>query len=310
MAITSTSPSPLGSQALGNSSLSPLQPTELSLLPGVNVLIEGPTGTGKTHAIGTLVDYSPNLEVFFLALESGLESLFGYWSDRGMAIPTNLHWHSLSSISGGFESLIKAAKDIGDFTQDSLHKLQDHTKGQRNHFEKLLRVMANFQDQRTDKSYGAVDTWGPDRAIVVDGLTGLGNMALSMVIGQKPVKSQADWGIAQDQVERFLRLCCDGVKAHFVLLSHVERELDQIQGGVKVTVSTLGRALPPKIPPMFSDVILSVRQGTQWTWSTANALCDLKTRNLPVAEGIKPDFRQILDKWVSRGGRFSPRVKA
>jgi len=29
---------------------------EVSTLPGVNVLLMGPAGTGKTHAIGTLVE--------------------------------------------------------------------------------------------------------------------------------------------------------------------------------------------------------------------------------------------------------------
>lgn len=293
---------------------SPIPPTPLptsdpSLLAGVNVLLEGATGTGKTYSTGTLVD--TGVETFYVGLESGIEALIGYWTDRGKAVPDNLHWHTMSlAIPGGFESLAAGAKTIGEMTEESLYKLQDFNRAKNNQFERVLRVMANFQDQRTSQSFGAVDTWGPNRAVVIDGLTGLGNFAMSMVIGNKPAKSQRDWGLAQDQIERFLRYVCDGCKCHFVLIAHVERELDQVMGGVKVTVSTLGRALPPKIPPMFSDVILAVRTGTNWTWSTANALCDLKTRSLPVAESIKPDFGQILDKWKSRGGRFSPTVKA
>lgn len=288
--------------------VNPVPLPESSLLPGVNVLLEGPTGTGKTHSIGTLVD--TGVDVFFQGLESGVEALFGYFTDRGKPIPDNLHWNTLSSISGGFASLAASAKQIGDLTQDSLYKIQDFERGKRNQFYNLLTQMSDFHDQRTGKKFGPVDSWGPNRALVLDGLTGLGNLALSLVVGQKPVRSQTDWGIAQDQVEKLLRLYCDGCKCHFVLLSHVEREVDQVMGGVKVTVSSLGKALPPKIPPMFSDVILTIRTGTTWTWSTANTLCDLKTRNLPVAENIKPDFGQIISKWQSRGGRFSPTVQA
>ena len=64
--------------------------------------------------------------------------------------------------------------------------------------------------------------------------------------------------------------------------------------------STLGKALAPKIPSMFSDVILTTRENTKWTWDTASAMADLKTRNLPIAQGITPDFRQIIEKWKSR----------
>lgn len=37
-------------------------------LPGVNVLLMGPSGTGKTYSIGTLVDMG--VEVFYLHLIS------------------------------------------------------------------------------------------------------------------------------------------------------------------------------------------------------------------------------------------------
>jgi hypothetical protein len=125
---------------------------------------------------------------------------------------------------------------------------------------------------------------------------------MSLVVGGKPVKSQADWGIAMDQIEKLVRQLTDGCKCHFVLTAHVEREVDLVFGGVRVTVSTLGRALAPKIPPMFSDVILTYREGTKFLWSTANPQADLKARNLPLADGMPPTFKPIIDKWKSRGG--------
>lgn len=275
----------------------------------MNVLIEGPTGTGKTYSIGTLVD--SGVETFYLSLGPDLESLIGYYTDAGRPVPPNLHWHQLMPTQlGGFGALADGAAMIGSMNFEGLTKMQDFTRAQNNQFEKVLRVMNNFTDARTGTTYGAVDSWGPDRAIVIDGLTGLGVFALAMVVGKKPVKSQADWGVAQDSIERFIRYICDGCRCHFVLIAHVERELDQVMGGVKITVSTLGKALPPKIPPMFSDVILTTRLGTKWSWSTANNLCDLKTRNLPVADDLRPDFKQIVEKWQSRGGRFSPIVKS
>jgi hypothetical protein len=284
------------------------KPNEPSLLAGVNVLLEGPTGTGKTHALATIA--ASGVDLFVLFTEAGIETFLGFWTDRGQEIPPNVHWHVLARDPGGFDNMTKTAQDILTMPQEALHKMADPRRAKHNQFVGLLSAMSNFKDHRTGENYGAVDSWGPDRCLALDSLTGINPIAMSLIVGGKPVKSQADWGLAMDQIEKFVRQCTDGCKCHFVLTAHVEREVDQVFGGVKVTVSTLGNKLAPKIPPMFSDVILSVRNGVKYSWSTANAQADLKSRNLALSENLEPDFKQIFDKWQSRGGRFSPIVKA
>jgi hypothetical protein len=281
----------------------PLVP-ERSTLPGINVLLEGATGTGKTHALGTMVD--AGVECFALFTESGLETLLGYWRDRNLPVPDNIHWHELARPKGSFDVLARTANDINTLSQEALYKMSDPNRGKQNQFTEMLRVMGNYVDQRTGQSFGAVDSWGPDRALLLDSLSGINPIAMSLVVGGKPVRSQADWGIAQQQIENLVRLLCDGCRCHFVMTAHVEREVDQVFGGVKVTVATLGRALAPKIPPLFSDVVLTLREGTKFSWSTANPQADLKARNLPIADGIPPSFKVMLDKWQQRGGRFTP----
>lgn len=267
-------------------------------LAGVNVLLEGPAGTGKTFALGTLVE--AGIEVFYLALEPGLESLLAFWADRGKPIPDNLHWHRVAPPKANFLDLMESAKKVNTLTYDALTKMPDPNRGKHNQFVAILEALSNFKDDRTGTSFGSVDSWGPDRALVIDGMTGLGLSAMALVIGGKPVRSQTDWLMAQDQIERTLRMLCDGCQCHFVLLAHVEREVDQVLGGVKLMTSTLGKALAPKIPAMFSDVILTVRTGDKWSWDTSSAMADLKTRNLPIAANLQPDFSQIIVKWKSR----------
>lgn len=271
-----------------------------STLPGFNVLLMGPAGTGKTYSIKTLVD--AGIEVFYLMLEPGLESLLGAWTDAGKEVPANLHWHQLKAPSASFADLIDSASKINTLSLDGLAKMQDPNRSKHNQFIELLTALNNFPDDRTGEKFGPVNSWGTNRALVIDGLTGLNRAALSLVVGGKPVKSQSDWGIAQDQVDKILGLLCDGCLCHFVLIAHVERETDQVLGGVKITVSTLGKALAPKIPIKFSDVILTTREGNKWTWDTGNSMADVKARNIPFKSGLESSFGQIVEKWKSRGG--------
>lgn len=271
-----------------------------SVLPGVNVLLIGPAGTGKTFSIGTLVD--SGMEVFYLAMESGLESLLGYWTDAGKPIPANLHWHFLEPSTAGFAELSDAALKVNTMSLKALADMQDINRSKYNQLIKLYTVLNDFEDQRTGEKFGPVDKWDTTRVLVIDGLSGVNKAAMDAVVGGKPMKSMADWGLAQTQIENLLRKLCDGCKCHFVLIAHVEREVDQILGGVKLMVSTLGKALAPKIPAMFSDVILNKREGTKFTWSTADSTADTKTRNLPLSEGITPSFAPIIAKWKTRGG--------
>ena len=275
-------------------------------LPGVNVLLMGPSGTGKTHAIGTLVDQG--VETFFLALEPGMESLLGYWTDRGKSIPENLHWHQLAAPKASFTDMIATAKNVNLLSLEGIAKMSDPNRGKYNRFITLLEALNDFPDDRTGKKFGPVDSWDQTRALVVDGLTGVCDCAMALVIGGKPVRSMADWQVAQDQAVKLLRQLCEGTVCHFILIGHVARETDQVLGGVKVMASALGKAMAPVLPAMFSDVVLAERKGDKWTWDTANMMADLKTRNLPIKSDIPPDFGQIFTKWISRNK--TPEVEA
>lgn len=281
-----------------------MQPSPPFTLPGVNVLLMGPAGTGKTHSIGTLVD--TGVEVFYLALESGMESLLGYWTDRGKPIPSNLHWHKLAGPKAGFKDMIENATKINTLNLDSLAKMVDPNKSKHNRFISLLQALNNFPDDRTGESFGDVTDWDQSRALVIDGMTGLADCAMALVVGGKAVKNQSDWGIAQDQLVKLTNQLTNACNCHFILIAHVERETDMVLGGVKLMVSTLGKAIAPKFPSMFSDVILATRSADKWQWDTASTLADVKTRNLPIASNNPADFKLIIDKWSSRNKLDSP----
>lgn len=259
----------------------------------------GPAGTGKTYSIGTLVDTGINVAYF--AFENGTESLRGYWTDRGLPVPANLHFITVKPPAASWSDMAQSVTLVNQLSYEALKKTTD---AGRSKYDQLSKFLASFNNVTTDAGLklGPVDSWDTSWAIVIDGLTGLGDAAMKSVIGGKFDKDQKDWGLAQNMVEGILRRLCDNCRCHFILLAHVEREPDPLGGTSKITVSTLGAKLAPKIPAMFSDALLTVRLGKEWYWDTDNALADLKTRNLPFAAKNRPDFGQILSKWRSRGG--------
>lgn len=280
-----------------------------SAIPGPNIMLMGPGGTGKTYSLGTAAD--AGVEVFYMGLEPGLESLVGYWTDRNLPIPPNVHWHLVDAPKASFTDMIESANKINTMALDTLAKMSDPKRMNHNQFVKILECLNGYTDQRTGAKYGPVDEWPEGAMLALDGLTGLGRAAMSLVVGGKPVKNISDWGIAQDQVEKILRMLCDNCRCWFTLISHVERETDQVLGGIKLSAATLGQKLSPKLTPMFSDVILTVREGAKFSWDTGSASADVKTRNLSIGAGLTPSFAPIVKKWQSRGGVLvgvSPKV--
>lgn len=275
-----------------------------TVLAGPKVLLEGAAGSGKTYALGTLVDWAEKAgkEVFVLFTENGLETLLGYWRDAGKEVPKCLHYHSVMTKPLGLKSLMEAADKVGKLSYEAITKMSDPNRGgDNNAFYKILSACSDFPDDRTGQKFGAVDSWDVSRVFVVDSLSETANAAFRMVIGNKPTASQPDYGVAQNNLMNFLRLCTQGIPCIFVITAHVSRETDEITGGVKLMTKAIGKALANEIPQLFSDVIYTVREGTNFYWDTAAANVDTKTRNLPIAAKQKPDFNLILNKWTARG---------
>ena len=277
-------------------------------LSGPKVLLMGPSGTGKTYALGTLVDWcakqTPPKDVFVLFTENGLETLLGYWRDSGKEVPENLFWHQQLTRPVNLASLMKGAQNVGLLSYEALTKMVDPNRGgDNNSFYQILASCSDFVDDRTGKKFGPIDAFDSTRVFVIDSLSELSNSAMKMQIGNKPTTSPSDYGVAQNNLMNFLRLCTQGVACTFVLTAHVDRETDQITQSTKIMVKAIGKALAGEIPQLFSDVIYTTREGAEFYWDTAAYGVDTKTRSLGYRSKISPNFGQIMDLWVKRGGK-------
>ena len=279
--------------------------TQATTLMGPKVLLEGPSGVGKTHSLGTLVDWAaaqtPAPEVFCLFTENGLESLLGYWRDHGKEVPANLHWHVAMTKTLTLDSLITGADNVGKLSYEALTKMQDGGRSKNNAFHKILSACANFPDDRTGQKFGSVDSWGADKIFVIDSLSELGNASMKMVIGNKPTASLPDYGVAQNNLMNFLRYLTQGFDPCVIMTAHLQRQTNELTGGVQLMTKGIGKAMADDIPPLFSEVLYAYREGREWFWDTSAPNVTTKTRYLPIKPKIVPDLGVILDKWYKRG---------
>lgn len=274
-------------------------------LRGPNIMLMGPSGTGKTHSLGTLTEWAQRngKEVFVLFTENGLETLKGYWLDSGKEVPPNLHWHQQAVTPLGLDALIKGADMVGKSTYKMLTEMQDNVRsGDNNPFWKLLNQIAKFSDDRTGKDFGDVTKFGLDKIFVIDSLTELSHAAMKMQVGIKPMAAPQDYGVAQQYIIGLLRLLTQGVDCTFVITAHVDRILDPVSQQTKVMVKSAGKALADDLPTLFSDVIYTVREGAKFSWDTGAFGVDAKTRSLGYRSAITPDFALIMDLWTKRSG--------
>jgi len=274
-------------------------------LIGPKVCIMGLGGTGKTYSLGTLADWCAknNFELAILFTESGLESFLGYFRDKGQEPPACIYWHQQVTRPIALKTLIEQADKVGRLTYEALAKSTDSNRGgESNAFWKILQSCADFKDDRTGKSLGSLDTFPANRIFAMDSLTETANASMKMQIGSRPMASPGDYGVAQNNLMNFLRLCTQGIECPFVMTAHVDRETDAVTQTAKIMIKAIGKALATEIPTLFSDVIYAVREGGKFTWDTAAYGVDTKTRSLGYRSGIDPNFAAIFDIWKKRSG--------
>lgn len=274
-------------------------------LVGPKVVLMGLGGTGKTYAIGTLCEWAERngFEVAILFTEAGLETLLGYFRDKGKEPPACVYWHQQGTKPISLKALMSSADNIGKLSYEALAKSVDGNRGgENNAFWKILQSCSNFKDDRTGKELGAVDMFPAKRIFVMDSLTETANAAFKMQVGARPMASPGDYGVAQNSLMNFLRLLTQGIDCPFVMTAHVDRETDQVTQSTKIMIKAIGKALATEIPTLFSDVIYTTREASTFYWDTAAYGVDTKTRSLGYRSKIEPNFALIMDVWLKRTG--------
>lgn len=255
---------------------------------GLKTALIGPSGTGKTHSIRSLI--AAGITPFIIFTEDSRSMLSDLPADK-------CHWAYISPSASNWGAMIDSAKKINTLPFQALTALKDVNKNGYKQFIDVLELCNNFVCERTGESFGDVSSWGTDRCLVLDSLSGLNEMAMSLVVGSKPVKSMSDWGVAMDNLSKFITKLCTGLDCHVLMTAHVDRQQDEVTGGIKLMMSTLGKKLPSLLPRFFDEVIMTKYDGNEFYWSTSEHNCDLKTRFLEHAPKLPPSFVPLIKAW-------------
>jgi len=270
------------------------------LARGPKVLLLGLEGTGKTDSIRTLVE--SGLKVFVVFSEPGMEVLQD--ASRGRKVYTcaeGLHWRYHPVASPSFADLANSADLLNKFSFEALSNMAPANREKFRAYWEVMNTMSNLICERCGGKFGPADHLPYDQwAVVNDSFTSISRAALYLHIGTKPGVHKGEYGICMFNLEGYINKFVGDMPCMGVMLAHVDKEPNEVTGGMENMVATLGQKLAPKIPRPFSDVLLAKRDGDKFTWSSIESGFRLKTRNFAFSGAIPPTFVPLVQKWKEK----------
>lgn len=269
--------------------------------PGFSAMLCGVSGTGKSFCVRTISDCiipgtSDALEPFVIVTDR--HSLAMIQQDP------RCHYIYIPPMAGDWAVLKESMKLINNLTYEGLSSLKTGIKKEKcTQLIQCVDALNSFQCEHCGRNFGDVSTWGTDRVLVIDHLTGISEMSRQLTVGLRPTMHEGEWGVAMQNIFNFLTPVIRNCTCHFTLMAHIEMEKDEVSGLIYQMASTLGKKLAPKLPSEFSDVIRADKNGTQFYWTTIFNHMAVKGSNLPTAQTIKPSFKELFNGWLALGGQ-------
>jgi hypothetical protein len=271
---------------------------------GTKVELMGAPGSGKTHALRTLVD--AGIEPCVLFTDNGMDVMkdlrHASTKYKEALAAHKVHWHYVPPAQTKWSDFKAAFDQSAAFDIGTLQKMPATDKRAFPQFGTLLQTCEKFVCDECKADLGNVDSWGTDRALVLDGLSGTNSMLLSWAAGSKPAVSQPEWGQAMKMQLAFVERVTLGLVCHTIILTHLDREIDLTVGSVKLMPLALGAKNAPQLGKYFTDIILAERVADtsgnmNWKWHLARVDADVKARNLDWKNNQEPSFVPLIETW-------------
>jgi hypothetical protein len=257
------------------------------------IMLVGDVGAGKSWSIISAL--RAGLRVCVLVTENtGVDSLIDACKLTNTSMD-NLHWVRCTPNQQDWKTLIAQAQLTNNNGVGDLQEMKtglDRFKYPA--YLNLLRTCESFICNRTKENLGNVSTWGDDTLLALDSMSGLSEIASDHVCGHRPTMTQPEFGIVQKHIYTLMNTLTS-LSCFFMATGHLEMEDDEVKSVRKLMVSTVGKKLAPKLPRIFSEVVLA-RQNTKgdYVWVTQDQRVITKVRALPKGE-IAADFAKVIE---------------
>jgi len=231
------------------------------------LLFIGDSGTGKTGALASLVPAGYRLRI--IDLDNGLDILSGYFTN-----PASMYLKAAIEAKIDLESALRFVT----ITEQMKNVAGRLVPAKATVWERTVKLLDHWKEpDGTD--LGKVSSWTSQDVLVIDSFTMLSTAALNFQLmmngrlGNAPEGNQwrRDVGVTQNLLESLLQLLYDSsIKCNVIVTSHITY-VDESQGIptvpgenaiLKGYPSALGRALSPRIPRYFNNVLQAKTSGS------------------------------------------------
>lgn len=276
-----------------------------SRIKAPSAILMSPPGGGKSWS--TVTWLMAGIEAFVIITEpNGLDSLLDCIrtmpdpNREGYKVPrpgfeklmSLLHYHEVKPKAAPWKDLMDTSRKVGLLTYKDL-KSSASPRGPDVMLD-LLQACNDFPDDLSGKKFGDVSTWGDNRVLIIDSLSGLNDIVRQLVIGHHPAPDKSDYQVMINQEQTFLYTLQSNCYCFFVVYAHVNRGNDELTGQKETTPAAMSYSYSGKVGKDFSEVILAKRVGTKFLWSTMELNTDIKNRALPISDNLPPDWGQLI----------------
>lgn len=199
---------------------------------GLCVILEGANGSGKNHSLLTLrelhkIAKCEPLEVGVIDMDRNCRTILGKWAatdepDVAKCRIKTISFAEHDTPTSGkqadpFALLDTLAQSAYSQSNKAIQENSGKSSGYRQFFSLISALRHFVADDGTD--WGNVSTWGTNRVLVLDNLTGLTKAAKYCAVGSKQALSQPDYQVVMNTLESLLDTLLDSIRCHFVLLA-------------------------------------------------------------------------------------------